>query len=53
MKILKQIKSSWLKILKVLCPPAFAYLEKKKRQKIYKKKVEELRRRDPFIYKNH
>ena len=29
------------------------YFENKKREKIYKKKLEELRKRDPFIYKNH
>ena len=27
--------------------------EQKKRQEIYKKKLEELRKRDPFVYKNH
>lgn len=27
--------------------------EEKRREKIYKKKLEELRKRDPFIYKNH
>jgi hypothetical protein len=27
--------------------------EEKKRQEIYKKKLEELRKRDPFVYKNH
>ncbi len=26
--------------------------EKKKREKLYRKKLEELRKRDPFIYKN-
>ena len=29
------------------------YLKKRKVDKIYKKKLEELRRRDPFTYKNH
>ena len=29
------------------------YFERKKQEKIYKKKLEELRKRDPFIYKNH
>lgn len=27
--------------------------EEKKRKEIYKKKLEELRKRDPFVYKNH
>jgi hypothetical protein len=27
--------------------------EEKKRQEIYKRKLEELRKRDPFVYKNH
>lgn len=29
------------------------YLKKRKEDKIYKKKLAELRKRDPFIYKNH
>ncbi len=29
------------------------YFQNKKRERIYKKKLEELRKRDPFIYKNH
>lgn len=29
------------------------YFRKRKQEKIYKKKLEELRKRDPFIYKNH
>ena len=29
------------------------YFKNKKREKLYKKKLEELRKRDPFIYKNH
>lgn len=29
------------------------YLKKRKLEKEYKKKLEELRKRDPFIYKNH
>lgn len=29
------------------------YFHKRKLQKQYKKKLEELRKRDPFIYKNH
>ena len=29
------------------------YFRKRKQDKIYKKKLEELRKRDPFIYKNH
>jgi len=29
------------------------YFRKRKQNKIYKKKLEELRKRDPFIYKNH
>jgi hypothetical protein len=27
--------------------------EEKRRKEIYKKKLEELRKRDPFVYKNH
>ena len=27
--------------------------KKRKMNKIYKKRLEELRKRDPFIYKNH
>lgn len=29
------------------------YFKKRKQEKLYKKKLEELRKRDPFIYKNH
>jgi len=29
------------------------YFRKRKEDKIYKKRLEELRKRDPFIYKNH
>ena len=29
------------------------YFKNRKREKIYKKKLEELRKRDHFIYKNH
>ena len=29
------------------------YFKNHKRDKLYKKKLEELRKRDPFIYKNH
>tara|TARA_B100001094_G_C18018689_1_gene713941 strand:+ start:803 stop:955 length:153 start_codon:yes stop_codon:yes gene_type:complete len=29
------------------------YFKRKKQEKIYKKKLAELRKRDPFIYKNH
>ena len=29
------------------------YFNKRKQDKIYKKRLEELRKRDPFIYKNH
>ncbi len=29
------------------------YFKNRKRNKLYKKKLEELRKRDPFIYKNH
>ncbi len=29
------------------------YFKNRKREKLYKKKLEELRKRDPFIYKNH
>jgi len=29
------------------------YFKNRKRNRIYKKKLEELRKRDPFIYKNH
>lgn len=29
------------------------YLKKRKLDRIYKKKLEELRKRDPFTYKNH
>ena len=29
------------------------YFKKRKQDKIYKKRLEELRKRDPFIYKNH
>ena len=27
--------------------------EEKKRKELYRKKLEELRKRDPFVYKNH
>ena len=29
------------------------YFKRRKQEKLYKKKLEELRKRDPFIYKNH
>ena len=29
------------------------YFKDRKQRKLYKKKLEELRKRDPFIYKNH
>ena len=29
------------------------YFKNRKRDKLYKKKLEELRKRDPFTYKNH
>lgn len=29
------------------------YFKERKQRKLYKKKLEELRKRDPFIYKNH
>ena len=29
------------------------YFKNRKRNKLYKKKLEELRKRDPLIYKNH
>jgi len=29
------------------------YFKKRKQEKLYKKKLEELRKRDPFIYKNN
>lgn len=29
------------------------FFDKRKQEKLYKKKLEELRKRDPFIYKNH
>ena len=29
------------------------FLKKRKQDKIYKKRLEELRKRDPFTYKNH
>lgn len=29
------------------------YFRKRKENKIYKKRLEELKKRDPFIYKNH
>ena len=31
----------------------FNYFKNRKQKRIYKKKLEELRKRDPFIYKNH
>ena len=38
-----------MKLLKIIRN----YFNKRKQEKIYKKKLEELRKRDPFIYKNH
>ena len=29
------------------------FFKERKQRKLYKKKLEELRKRDPFIYKNH
>ena len=33
--------------------PIVKWYKKRKLKKEYKKKLEELRKRDPFIYKNH
>lgn len=41
------------KIINFLFAPIIRYKNKKRKEKIYKKKLEELRKRDPFIYKNH
>jgi len=41
------------KIINFLFAPIIRYKNKKQKEKIYKKKLEELRKRDPFIYKNH
>ena len=29
------------------------FFKERKQRKLYKKKLEELRKRDPFIYRNH
>ena len=42
-----------LNILAKFSPTIRKKIEKKKQQELYKKKLEELRKRDPFIYKNH
>jgi hypothetical protein len=41
------------KIYNFLFGRIIRWKEKKKMEKIYKKRLEELRKRDPFIYKNH
>ena len=42
-----------MNILAKFSPTIRKKLEQKKQQELYKKKLEELRKRDPFIYKNH
>lgn len=41
------------KIINFVFGPIIRWRENKKQEKIYKKRLEELRKRDPFIYKNH
>ena len=41
------------KIINFIFSPIIKWQDKKKKEKLYKKKLEELRKRDPFIYKNH
>jgi hypothetical protein len=41
------------KIINFIFSPIIKWRDKKKKEKLYKKKLEELRKRDPFIYKNH
>ena len=41
------------KIINFLFGRLIKFQERKKKEKIYKQKLEELRKRDPFIYKNH
>ena len=41
------------KIINFVFGPIIRWREKKKQEKLYKKRLEELRKRDPFIYKNH
>lgn len=41
------------KIINFIFAPIIKWQDKKKKEKLYKKKLEELRKRDPFIYKNH
>jgi len=41
------------KIINFLFGRIIRWRETKKMEKIYKKRLEELRKRDPFVYKNH
>jgi hypothetical protein len=41
------------KIINFIFAPIIRWNKKRKQDKIFKKRLEELRKRDPFIYKNH
>ena len=41
------------KIINFIFYPIIRWKNKRKQEKIFKKRLEELRKRDPFIYKNH
>ena len=48
-KIIEKIKAFFRKILDMLKMPYIKY----KREKEYRKRLKELQKRDPFIYKNY
>jgi hypothetical protein len=41
-----------MKLLRKLFKPFFDWRDKKRLEKLYKKRLEELKKRDPFIYKH-
>ena len=50
---MKKLIQNLLNILAKFFPTIRKKVEQRKQQELYKKKLEELRKRDPFIYKNH
>ncbi len=42
-----------MNLINKIFSPFINWYKKRKLKKQYKKKLEELRKRDPFIYKNH
>ena len=50
---MKKLTKVLLNILAKFFPTIRKKVEQKKQEEVYRKKLEELRKRDPFVYKNH